>query len=284
MASRVWKGSISFGLINIAVTLHKAEENKALSFSMLDEKDHAPIKYKKINGHTGKEVPYDRIIKGYEYDKDEYVTVTKRDFFNANPKATQTIDIQDFVNVDEINPIFFEKPYYVLPQKNSEKGYALLRDVLKKTGTVAVGEVVMHTKQHLTMIMAQGDLLVLENLRFAHNLVRAEEVAEEAETDLHKKYSPKEMQMAMALVKGMTAHWKPQKYKDTYYDDLMKVIHKKIKQGDSYAVEQPEAEELPSKSKNIIDLLPLLKKSLAQNQKNHSKKPAHGPYKSRKAR
>lgn len=261
MATNVWKGSISFGLLNIGVALKSAQEDKSVSFAMLDGKDHSRIKFQRVNAETGREVPYKRIVKGYEYKKGQYVIMTDKDFEAANPKATQTFDIEDFVSLEEIDPLLFDKPYYVVPQKNNEKGYVLLRDVLAKTKSVAVGKMVMHTKQHLAMIMAREDFLVLEMLRFAHEVREISEVDYYEEVDLKKKYSPKEFEMAKALVTGMTTSWDPEKYQDTYYDDIMKIINKKIKEGDDYQIEAPKKEK--AVSANVVDLLPLLKKSLA---------------------
>jgi DNA end-binding protein Ku len=266
MRTNMWSGSISFGLLNIGIHLHSAQKDKSVSFSMLDQKDLAPIKYRKVNSKSGKEVPYDRIVKGYEYERGEYVIMDKKDFKNANPEATQTMDIEDFVSVDEINPMFYEKPYYVTPQKNNEKGYALLRDVLKKTNTVAIGRIVLHNKQHLAMLMAQDNYIVLENLRFPHEIKTADEVEFLDEKKLNKKYNAKEFAMAQTLVKGMTAEWDPEKYQDSYYDDIMGIINKKVKQGDSYTIEKPEKSEKVAAT-NVVDLLPLLKKSLSSKAK-----------------
>lgn len=176
MPASIWKGSISFGLLNIPVTLEKAEEGHELSFSMLDEKDMAPIKYKKVSGKTGKEVPWSRIVKGYEYQKGQFVILSKEDLKAANPKASQTIDIEDFVEASEIDLMFLEKPYYLVPQKIGVKGYFLLIEALKKTKKVAIAKIVIRTKMHLAMIMAKGDYLVLELLRFGHEVLDVGEV------------------------------------------------------------------------------------------------------------
>jgi DNA end-binding protein Ku len=261
--SAIWKGSISFGLLNIPVSLQKAGETKELHFQMLDSKDLSPIKYKKTSANTGREVPYDRIVKGYEYEPDQFVLLDKKDFLAANPKATQAIDIEDFVAVDEIDPMLMEKPYYLVPQKNGEKGYFLLRDALEKTGMTAIGKIVIRTKQHLCAILVRGDYLVCMLLRFAHEILEAHEV--DYLEDVKKvRYNPKELKMAEDLIKGMTEKWHPDKYKDTYYDDMMKRIKAKIKAGKSHVIEEPDeaVEEIePSK---VVDLLPLLRKSLEE--------------------
>jgi len=228
---------------------------------MLDEKDLSPIHFKRINSRTGKEVPYNRIVKGFKRKNNDYVVMDEADFRSANPKATQTLDIEDFVKIDEVDPMLYEKPYYLVPQKSNEKSYALLRDVLKKTGTVAIGKFVMHSKQHLAMLMARDEYLVLEELRFSHEVKETQEAHYMDEINLRKKYSSKEMAMAVSLVKGMTSEWNPDKYQDTYYDDLMRIIRKKAKAGENYRVEKEEPQEKIASS-NVVDLLPLLRKSL----------------------
>lgn len=260
MRSNIWKGALSFGLLNIPVRLMKAEEEKNLHFSMLDQKNLAPIHYKKINAKTGEEVPYHRIVKGYEYKKNEYVVLDDKDFKAANVEATSTIDIENFVNQDEIDLMFLEKPYYLVPEKNGEKGYFLLSEAMKKCKKVAVAKIVMRTKQHLVMIMVRGDYLVLEIMRFAHEVLEADEV-DYFDSFKKMKYNPKELKMALDLIEGMTEKWKPDQYKDTYYQDLKKIIDKKAKGGKVKVIEELE---LPASSKasNVLDLLPLLKQSL----------------------
>ncbi|HWU42204.1 MAG TPA: Ku protein, partial [Bdellovibrio sp.] len=229
MRSNIWKGSISFGLLNIPVSLQSADRSNEIHFSMLDKKDLGRIKYKKFNALTEKEVPYDRIVKGYEYEKNRFVMVNEADFKKANVKATQTIDIEDFVLLSEVDPLLFERPYYLAPQKGAEKGYYLLREALKKTKKVAIAKIVIRVKQHLVMLMPRDEYIVLEILRFAHEVKEADEVNYLKEVSKKTNYSPRELKMAEELIEGMTETWKPQKYKDTYYQDMMKVIQQKIK-------------------------------------------------------
>lgn len=267
MAGSIWKGSISFGLLNIPVNLQKAQEGTDLSFSMLDEKDLSPIKYKKVNAKSGHEVPWPRIVKGYEYDSGQFVIMNKDDFKAANPKATQTIDIEDFVSFDEIDLMFFEKPYYLVPQKNGTKGYFLLCEALKKTNKVAIAKIVIRTKMHLACIMAKGDYLVLEMLRFAHEVLQVDEVDYLKGIDM-PKVSAKEIKMAEELIDGMTGKWRPEQYKDTYNDDIMKIINMKIKAGEGQEIDYGE---LPKEEKGntgkVVDLMPLLRQSLEQRKK-----------------
>lgn len=267
MAGSIWKGSISFGLLNIPVSLQKAEENNDLKFHMLDSKDLSPIKYKKVSAKDGKEVPWERIVKGYEVEKGKYVLLSKDELKAANPKATQAIDIEDFVEADEIDLMFLEKPYYLVPQKSGIKGYFLLVDALKKTNKVAIGKIVIRTKMHLAMVMPKGDALVLELLRFGH------EVIEEDEStyldDVEKpKYSPKELKMAEELIEGMTAKWDPSQYKDTYSDDVMKMINAKLKAGEDQEIEYEIPKPEKGNAGTVVDLMPLLKKSLEEKRKN----------------
>lgn len=261
--SGIWNGSISFGLLNIPVVLKTANESKDLHFNMLDQKDFSPIKFKRVSAKTGNEVPYSRIIKGYEYESGEYVVLNKADFQAANPKATQAIDIEDFVDLEDVDPMLFEKPYYLVPQKNGVKGYFLLRDALKKTGKAAIGKIVIRTKQHLVAVLPREDYLICEVLRFPHEVRTVDQVDYLDEVSgKSQKYNPKELKMAEELINGMTDEWKPSKYKDTYYDDIMKRIKAKIKAGKSHTLTEPEEVAAEEPSSKVVDLLPLLRKSL----------------------
>lgn len=260
MRSSIWKGSISFGLLNIPVSLQTAQEEKELHFSMLDEHGLAPIKFKRVNAETGREVPYERIVKGYEYEKGRFVIMSDEDFRAANVRATQAIDIEDFVPVEDIDVMLFEKPYYLAPQKNGEKGYFLLRDALEKTGKVAIGKIVIRTKQHLVAVMPRGDYLICEILRFAHEVIEVNEAEYLEDANTRARYSPKELKMAEQLIRGMTGKWEPDKYKDTYYDDLMKRIRRKAEKG-GVEVEPAHAEKIEPTTGDT-DLLALLRESL----------------------
>lgn len=280
MRSNIWKGTISFGLLNIPVTLQSAQQDRDLHFSLLDEKDLSHIKYQRINAKTGREVPYDRIVKGYEYKSGQYVIMSDADFDRANVKATKTIEIEDFVLLDDIDTMLFEKPYYIAPQKGAEKGYFLLREALEHTRKVAIAKIVIRTKQHLAAVMPRGDYLILEILRFAHAVKQVDEVDYLREVNKAVKFSPRELKMAEDLIKGMTAKWRPDKYKDTYYDDIMKRIEAKVKQGRGKYIEEPVKEERIQESSNVVDLLPLLRKSLEARQ---TKKTRGAPAAARKA-
>lgn len=271
MAGSIWKGSISFGLLNIPVSLQKAEEGNDIHFSMLDKKDLSPIKYKKVSAKDGKEVPWARIVKGYEYEKGEFVIIDKEDLKAANPKATQTIDIENFVEAKDIDLMFFDKPYYLVPQKSGVKGYFLLAEALKKTEKVAIAKVVIRTKQHLAAVMVKDKYLILEILRFGHEVLETDEVDYMA--DIHKpKFSPKEVKMAEDLIAGMTEEWNPKQYTDTYAEDVMKMVKLKIKAGEGHEIDKddlPKAEKITAS--NVVDLMPLLKQSLEARKASKAK-------------
>lgn len=266
MRASIWKGALSFGLLNIPVNLMKAEQDHSLSFSMLDEQDLSPIKYKKINAKTGKEVPYKRIVKGYEFKKNEFVIMEDKDFKAANVEATGTIDIENFVDLDDIDPMYLERPYYLVPEKNGVKGYYLLVEAMKKSKKVAVGKIVIRTKQHLAVIMAREGHLILEMMRFAHEVLSVEDVNYYDEIK-KVKFNDKEMKMAVQLIEGMTSEWDPSIYKDTYYDDLKDIINKKVKAGKGKSIEYEIKEPSHPAASNVLDLMPLLRKSLESKRK-----------------
>jgi DNA end-binding protein Ku len=280
MARPLWSGSISFGLLNIPVSLVSAKEGDSISFSLLDKRDFSRIGYKQYNKKTGKDVPKREIVKGFEYEPEHFVVMTDKDFERANPKATRTIEIADFVKIDELDPLLFEKPYYLLPAKNGEKGYMLLEKVLQRSKRVAIGQIVLHRKQRLVSIMPRGKYLVCEVLRYPREVMDVGEFKELSEKVKSIPVSKRELEMAEKLVEGMTADWDPDKYKDTYYDDVMKRIRAKVRSGGS--VESDEPEEAAPKPSGVLDLMPLLKKSLAERGGGHSK-PARKK-KTRKAR
>ena len=275
MARGIWNGAISFGLINIPVAVMSAKQQDKLHFRMLDKRDHAPIGYKQVNKATGKEVTRKDIVKGYEYQKNQFVVITEADFERANPKATQTIDIEDFIDLEQVDPLLFEKPYYLVPGKNGEKGYVLLRRVLEETKKVAVARFVLRKKQHLVAILARGEYLVLEVLRYANEIKEVEEARFLDDIDLEKvKISDRELKMAENLVDGMTSDWEPEKYKDTYQDDLLKRIEQRIKTGKTETAPDIDDEVKPTDT-NVVDLMPLLEQSLsARGRKRPKTKPA----------
>lgn len=273
----IWQGSISFGLVNIPVSLYSATRREELRFHLLREKDLSPINYKRVAEADGKEVPWEEIVKGYEYEKGKFVVLKDEDFKRADVEATQTVDIVDFVDLKEINPIYFSKPYFMEPKKGGEKAYVLLRDALKETGKVGIAKVVIKTRQYLAAVKPNGEQLSLEVLHFANELVDAEELK------IPKKISSSkgELEMAKTLIGRMASEWQPEKYKDEYRTALMDLIDQKIKHG---------GEAIPAKgttrhATNVIDLAKVLKQSLEQSEKRISKKEKHatGKHKLKKA-
>ena len=270
MARAIWKGSISFGLVHIPVGLFSAETRDEISFRQLDKRDLSPIGYKKYNKQTGKEVELDDIVKGYEYEDDRYVLISDEDLKRANPEKTQTVDITDFVDLDDIDPEYFDKPYYLAPLKKNAKAYALLREALKRSGKVGIAKVVIRSREYLGAVIPHGDVLVLEILRYPHE-IRATDDLELPGDDLEKMgVTDREVKMAEMLIDGMTAEWDPSKYHDTYRDDLMALIHKKIESGQTEVLDESPAPEVETEPKGVIDIMSLLKKSVEATSKHRA--------------
>jgi DNA end-binding protein Ku len=226
MPRELWKGAIQFGLVHIPVSLYPAEHRDELEFTMLDRRDMQPVGYKRVNKTTGAEVPFEQIVKGYEYNEGEYVTLEKEDFKRANVEATQTVDIVGFVEREALPAYLFESPYYLAPGKHGDKGYALLRETLVRTGRVGIANVVIRTRAHLAALYAVDSVLVLNTLRYAGEMRDLKEL--KVPEDLKEaKVTPKELDMAERLVDDMALDWDPTKYHDTYRDDLMKMIEEK---------------------------------------------------------
>lgn len=254
----IWKGSISFGLVNIPIALYPATRKEDLKFRLLRKTDLSPVNYKRVAEKDGKEVPWDHIVKGYEYEKGKYVVLKEEDFQRVDLEATQTVDIQDFVEESEIDPMYFSKPYYLEAQKGGDKAYALLRNVLRETGKIGVAKVVIKTRQYLAGVRPEGEALVLEVMHFADELVDPEKL------HLPKKIEPgkREVDMAKALVKSMSAKWDPKKYHDDYREALMEVIEEKVEHGGEEIETRKPKKRAPTK---VIDLVAVLQKSLEQS-------------------
>jgi len=263
----IWKGSISFGLVNIPIALYPATRKEELSFRLLRKSDLSPVNYKRVAEKDGKEVPWDQIVKGYEYEKGKYVVLKEEDFQRVDLEATQTVDIQDFVDLDEIDPILFYRPYYLEPQKGGDKAYVLLRDSLERKKKVGIAKVVIKTRQYLAGVKPEDSALVLELMHFA------DELADTSKLHLPKKVEvgKREMNMATALIDGMSSKWNPEKYKDDYREALMEVIEEKVEAGGKEIEEKPTKTPKPTK---VIDLVKVLQQSLEQTG-NAKKKAAH---------
>ena len=256
----IWKGSVAFGLVNIPVELRTAVRGDNISFRQLHEEDLAPVKYERICSKTGEPVPWNEIVKGYEYSKGKFVVLTDEDFKDAALESSKTLDILDFVRSEEIDPRFFETPYYLVPSKGGEKAYALLREVLKTSGVVGIGKIIIRRTQHLAGIKVVGEALVLELMRFANELVDPEEYSF-PKADMIR---PQELKMAEQLVQNLAEEFDPRKYTDDYRANLMKVIKAKMK-GKKIKIEEPEQEPEDSQ---VLDLMSRLQASLEQGKRS----------------
>jgi DNA end-binding protein Ku len=253
----LWNGSIGFGLVQIAVRLYPRERNSDLAFHQIDRRDGALVGYERVNKSTGKRVDWKDVAKGYEIEKGRYVLLTDEDFQNANVGASQTIEIQDFVRAADIAPEFFDRPYVLVPDKRGAKAYGVLRDTLAKKELAAVGLVVLRTRQHLCSVQPEGELLVLELLRFPHELRSLREAAGSGATAAPKA-TAKEMALAEQLIERMASKWDPSQYKDRYRDDLLAAIHHKAETGTLEPRHEPEK----AAKGQVVDLVALLQKSV----------------------
>lgn len=221
----IWKGSLSFGLVNIPIELYSASRERELNFTLLHRKDNGKIRYMRICEAEGKEVPYEEIVKGYEIEKGRFVVLSEEDFKKANLEKTGTIEILHFADEEEIEAIYFERPYFLAHEKKAGKAYAILRDSLAESKKVAVARFVLHHHERLGLIKAHGEALILIQMRLHSELLQPKDFSYPS----HKEATRKEMQMALALIDKLTKPFRPEKYKDTYVEDLKKIIHKKSK-------------------------------------------------------
>jgi DNA end-binding protein Ku len=250
----IWSGSISFGLVNVPVKLFSATSPKDVRFHQIDAKTNSRVRQKRVSATTGEEVPYEDIVKGYELRPDTYVTITSDELETLEPKATKTIDIEDFVDLDQIDPIFFERPYYLVPDKGGAKAYALLRAAMQETNKVGIARVVLRTKQYLAAIRAKDDVLVLETMLFPDEVNPTEDLdlpGEEVDV------SAREEKMARQLIDSLTTEFEPDKYHDEYREKVLALIEQKAA-GQEIVVEEPTEE--PTK---VVDLMAALEASLA---------------------
>lgn len=263
MPRTIWKGAISFGLVHVPIVVHAATRPQRLDFDWIDRRDDAPIGYQRINKRTGKPVASEDIVKGYEYEKGEYVYMNDEDFKRANVAATQTVEIQGFVDAAEVPIYYYDTPYYLAPDRRGEKGYVLLREVLRQAGRLGLARVVLHTRQYLCALLPQGDALMLITLRYAGEILSAEDL----DLPAGKTAAPaaRERDMALRLVEDMTGPWDPQAYRDDYREDLLAAIEKKIKAGRTHVLAEAEdGAKAPRESAKVIDLMSLLKQSIEQ--------------------
>jgi DNA end-binding protein Ku len=257
----MWKGAVSFGLVYIPIEMYSAAGSSTLDLNLLDKRDFAPVGYQRVNKRTGKMVEWANIVKGYEYKKGDYVALSDEDFRQANVKASQTIEITSFTNAADIKPEFYETPYYLVPLKGGEKGYALLRETLSRVGKVAVGSVVMRGRQHFGVIGADRRVMLFNTLRFAAELRSVDDLNLPASGA--KSVSPKEVAMAQKLIEEMSTAWQPNEYHDSYREDLMRRIREKIRKRQTHILTPKEKTPKEGReSAQVIDLMAVLRKSL----------------------
>jgi len=255
----IWKGNISFALVSIPISLFSATRKNELSFHYLHKKDMSAVSYKRFCDSENVEVPWEDITRGYEYERDRYVEITDEDLDRADVELTKTIQIQEFVQEDEIDPVYFDKPYYLEPQKGGERAYALMRDALAESGKVGIAKVVLKSREHLAAVKSVGNLLTLQTMRFAHEIVDSGSLNVPQKTDVSKK----EMDLANTLIDSMSDKFDPGKYKDDYYDKVLEIIQMKV----AGVSPQAPAPKGPGPAK-VVDLMEILKQSLSETKKS----------------
>lgn len=265
MARTIWKGHISFGLVNIPVGLYPATKRSGLSAQLIDERDSAPIGYRKINKNTGEEVPSEHIVRAYEHDDDELVVLTDEEIEEALVEATQTLDIIDFVEIADIDPVYYDKPYFLAPTGKGAKSFVLLREAMRSSGKAGIAKVVLRRRQHLAALVPRGCGIAVLLLRFAHELRDTEELNLPGNDFDELKISDKERTMADQLLASLESDWNPDRYSDDYFDAMLELIRQKAERGEVTEV-QTKGDDAHG-PENVVDLSELLKKSLDQAKK-----------------
>lgn len=272
MTHPLWKGSISFGLVNIPVALYPGESRFDVHFRMLDSRNHAPIHYERINEETGEIVPWEKVVKAYQYEGDQYVIVDDKELTSLNDKTLQTIEILDFVAKKSIDTVFYDKPYFLVPDKRGVKGYVLLREILQDTEKVGIARVLIRTREYLAAVLPYETALVINILRYSRELRSAKEFDLPIEDLKKQKISNKEIALAKQLVDSMTVNWNPERYKDDYQLALHKWLEEKIKaQTQGKRIKKKAKTTKKAAASNVLDFMSLLKQSL--DKKTVSKKP-----------
>ncbi len=266
MARSIWKGSIAFGLVNIPVSLTGAEARPDIQLHMVDSKNHSRIRYERVNADTGEEVPWDRLVRGYEHDDGKFILLTDEELEAAAPKLTKTIEITEFVSLKEIDPLLFDKPYYLEPDKRGRKAYALLREALRKSGKAGISRVVIRTREYLSAMFVRDDVLVLMLLRFPQEIKSSAKL--ELPSSKAKEWQPvkRELELAERLIGEMSGKWKPDDFHDDYRETLMDFIENKIRKGDSVA-DVKQADEGKEDRGNVVDLAAYLERSVGMKGK-----------------
>lgn len=280
MARPIWTGNLSFGLLNVPVSLMPGTRSTDLSFRMLDARDRKPIRFERVNAETGEEVPWKDIVKAFEYDKGSYVVIEKEDIASAAPESHESVEIEAFVDEEAIDIRYFEKPYVLVPGKKAEKGYVLLRETLVKSKKIGVARVVIRTREYLSAVMPLGDALVLVMMRYPQELVDPSEYKIPEGKSGDYRVSAKELEMATQLVESMATRWNPADYHDEFRERLSDIIRKRIKQKGktTRVLDEPEAESEDATT-NVVDFVALLQKSLGNKQASAGKVAKKAPAK-----
>ena len=275
MARPIWNGTLSFGLLNVPVSVMPAERRVDLHFRMLDSRSNTPIRYERVNADTGEEVPWKDIVKAYEYKKGSYVVLRPEDLKSASPEGREAVEVEAFVDAASIGPEYYEKPYVLVPGKKAEKGYVLLRETLRRTGKIGIARVVIRTREYLSAVIPKEDSLLLVLLRYPQELVDVEDYALPTGKTASYRITAKEMQMAEQLVDSMSDQWKPGDYRDEFRNRLHKVIEKRMKsKGVVTPLVDDDSETVENASTNVVDFMSLLQKSLASKKRTPAKKAA----------
>ncbi|WWW36055.1 Ku protein [Stenotrophomonas rhizophila] len=261
MARPIWTGTLSFGLLNVPVSLMSGERKVDLQFRMLDSRDRKPIRFERVNADTGEEVPWKDIVKAYEYDKGSYVVLEEDDIRSAAPESHEAVEVETFVDASTIDPRYYEKPYLLVPAKKAEKGYVLLRETLRRTDKVGIARVVVRTREYLCAVMPHGDALVLMILRYPQELVDPEDYKLPTGSLADYRINSKETAMAEQLIASMSGEWKPDDYHDEFRERLQVLLKKRIKaKGGTTKVEEEPAPR-DDDATNVVDFMSLLQKS-----------------------
>lgn len=261
MARSFWKGSLSFGLVEIPVRLQPATVSHDLAFTLLDRRDFAPVGNRRYNKKTGREIEWNEVVRGYEYEPDQYVVLSDEELASVNVKATESIEILEFVPSDSIDSVYFDAPYYIEPMKKASKSYALLRAALERTGRVGIARVVLRTRQHAAALIVRDSALVLNLLRYAHELRSTDDL--ELPDTKSVKLTDAELRMAERLIGEMEGAWKPDRFQDEYHDEVLALVDRKVRSGQTHVVLEPEAAPKRARARSdVVDLMPLLKQSL----------------------
>ena len=272
MARPVWSGTLSFGLLNIPVSLMSGEHRTDISFRMLDARNNAPVRYERVNAETGEEVPWKDIVKAFEYDKGSYVVLEPEDIKSAAPESHDAIEVEGFVDANAVGPQYFEKPYVLVPAKKAEKGYVLLREALQKTGRIGIARVVIRTRESLCAVMPQGNALLLLMMRYPQELVAIDEynIPEGDRGDY--RISAKELEFSEQLIKTMSGDWDPGQYQDEFRQRLHKVIKERMKAHGVVKREEDEPEIAEHAATNVVDFMSLLQQSIDRKKRTPAKK------------